>query len=287
MERDLFASLIAVARTLPEARRRPPKSTYTHLHVLAVALWAAVHDRPISWATRRTNRPAHDRARPLPSDATMSRRLRDPAVLELLERIRRVGRIADDRTLMIDGRPLAIANHSADRDATFGRGGGGLRKGYKLHAIVDSCGHCRAWRVETLNVSEQAAAKELIAELEPGGAERLLADANYDSNELYERAGERGVQMLAQRRYKKAKGVGHRKHSVRRLRALAIMRAEPGVLRGRRFIESCFGTQGNVVGGLGPLPNHVRGLDRVRRWVALKLAIDAAHRWRREHARAA
>ena len=71
--------------------------------------------------------------------------------------------------------------------------------------------------------------------------------------------------------------MGNHWHSAHRLRAIEMMKNDPGALRGRRFVESCFGTQGNVTGGLGPLPNHVRGLERVRRWVALKLAIDAAH----------
>ena len=287
MERNLFAVLMAFAWNLPEARRLPLKSTYRNFDVLAVALWAALHDRPISWATKRENWPFHDRTRPLPSDATMSRRLRDPVIIELIERVRRAMRVASDPSFMLDGRPLTVASHSADRDASFGRGVGGLRKGYKLHAIVDSSGNCRAWRVETLSVSEQAVAKELIAELEPGSAETLLADANYDSNALYEQAGDRGIQLIAQRRYSKAKGVGNHWHSEHRLRAIELMKNDPDALRGRRFIESCFGTQGNVVGGLGPLPNHVRGLERVRRWVALKLAIDAAHRHLREQRRAA
>ena len=289
MERNLFAVLMAFAWNLPEARRRPLKSTYRNFDVLAVALWAALHDRPISWATKRENWPFHDRTRPLPSDATMSRRLRDPVIIDLIERVRRAMLVAGDgeRTLMIDGRKLCIALHSADADATKICRKRVVYKGYALHAIVDASGNCRAWRVETLNVSEQAAAKILIAELEPGSADKLLADANYDSNELYELAGRRDIQMFAARRYKNAKGVGHHWHSEHRLYALKVMKRDRKALCGRRFIESCFGTQGNVVGGLGPLPNHVRGLERVRRWVALKLAIDAAHRHLREKRRAA
>jgi len=283
MERELFAALLRVLTKIPEARLRPHKATYTNANVIAVALWAALHDRPISWATQRTNWPAHDRTRDLPSSATMSRRLIRPLVEtilnEMLDALRLRGQ--GERTLMLDGRPLTIAKHSGDPDADFGRAAGGIGKGYKLHAIIDLLGNCRAKRVENLRVSEQAAARDMLEQLEPGEADTLLGDKNYDSNQLYQLAGDRGMQLLTPRRFENAEGLGHCRHSEHRLRGIKIVAKDPGVLHARRFIESCFGTQGNRIGGLGPLPNHVRREHRVRRWVNLKLVIDAAHRWRK------
>ena len=55
------------------------------------------------------------------------------------------------------------------------------------------------------------------------------------------------------------------------------------LLAERRLIEGCFGTLGNVVGGLSSLPNWVRHWDRVERWVICKFLIDAAHRRKRKH----
>lgn len=283
MERELLGLLLGVARGLEGAGRRPVRGAYRDLDVLAVLLWAALNDRPISWATRRNNWPLCLRRRDLPTSSTMSRRLRDAPVTALLEALIWALRVrgGGERSLVIDGRPLTIAKHSADPDAGFGRAAGGLGKGYKLHEIVDLLGNCRSFRVEPLDVSEQAAAREMIGGLVPGEADELLADANYDSNTLYEIAGQRGVQMIAERRYKKARGIGHQRHSGHRLVALELLTTRPGVLSRRRVVEGCFGTQGNVVGGLGPLPNFVRRLARVRLWVVAKLAIDAAHRRRR------
>lgn len=283
MERELFMSLLRTATDLAGANRRPLRAAYTNLNILTVLLWAALNDRPISWAVDRKNWPLCLRRRPLPSSATMSRRLRDPVIALLInELITRLHVDGDgQRTLIIDGRPLTIANHSVDHDAGFGRAVGGVRRGYKLHMIADLLGNCRAFVVQNLRVSEQTAACQLIVELPPGEHDQLLADANYDSNELYELAGSRGVQMLAARRYRNARSIGHRRHSVHRLRGLQIMASDPSCLDRRRVIEGMFGTQGNVIGGLGPLPNHVRRLRRVRLWVAAKLAIDAAHRRRR------
>lgn len=267
---------------LQQARQRPPKSTYTHLNVLAVMLWAALHDRPISWATQRRNWPAHDRTRPLPSNATMTRRLRQPIINDLLEQLIASMTAAGQgqRTLLIDGRPLTIARHSRDTDARYGRAAGGMGKGYKLHQIVDLQGNCRAWRVTPLNVNEKQPALQMIEQLAPNQADTLLADNNYAANKLYEAAGQRGIQLLAPRRGN-AKRIIINRQSQWRLRAIELLAKDPGLLGPRRFIETCFAVQGNTIGGLGPQPNHIRGLKRVTRWVAVKLAIDAAHRQRR------
>lgn len=287
MERELFALIVGVASELAGRHRRPPRASYTDLEIFAVLIWAALHDRPISWAVQRRHWPLCEHRRRLPTSSTMSRRLRAPSLTALIGaviprlHVRGPGR----RTLLLDGRPLPIARHSADKDAGSGRVAGGLGRGYKLHQIADLLGNCRGFRVESLRVSEQAAACELLGSLRRGEAARLLADANYDSNKLYDLAGSKGVQMLAARRYRHAAGIGHRRHSPHRLRALEMMRSDPDVLACRRRIEGVFGTQGNVVGGLGALPNHVRGLRRVRLWVASKLAIDAAHRYRRSKLR--
>lgn len=289
MERELFVLLMDTLRSIDGATRRPPKGTYTNAHVLAVLFWASVHDRPISWAVRRENWPWHDRTRPLPSSATMSRRLRDPEIQSMIFCVIVALHVAGDgqRTLALDGRGLRVASHSADPEAEWGRAAGGLCKGYRLHEIVDLCGNCRAFRVTSMRVGEQTVARELIAGLEVGEADELLADANYDASVLYDLAAGRGVRLIADRRRKNAKGLGHRRHSPHRLAAIELQQREPGVLDRRRMIESCFGTRGNITGGLGPLPNHVRRLGRVQLWVGAKLAIDAAHRHRRHLARAA
>lgn len=84
MERELFTWLMQALSTHPRSRHRPAKATYAHHHVLAVWLWAVLHDRPVSWAVQRRHWPWHDRVRPLPSGATVSRRLRDPEVVALI-----------------------------------------------------------------------------------------------------------------------------------------------------------------------------------------------------------
>jgi len=56
--------------------------------IVKVWMGAVIHDRPVSWACRRSNWPPYERWN-RPADATMSRRLRSVEVRFLLEQIER------------------------------------------------------------------------------------------------------------------------------------------------------------------------------------------------------
>lgn len=282
MERKIFRFLLDHFDRHVARGARPAKARFSHRQVVAVWLWAVLHDRPVSWAVQAAHWPAHDRCRPLPSNATMSRRLRDPALLQALEGW--LQRVADAqardpaRTLIVDGKALTVAEHTADRDARKGRAQGRFGTGYKLHAIVDSLGVLRAFRVTPLNAGEATVAREMVDAMPVQTPRRMLADAVFDSNKLYEAAGRRGVQLLAKRRYPHAQALGRHRHSVWRLRAIEMMHRTPTLLNGRDRIETFFSTLGGFAGGLGPLPQHVRRLHRVHRWVLGKLLIYTAYR---------
>jgi hypothetical protein len=64
--------------------------------------------------------------------------------------------------LMLDGKPLVVARHSSDRQATIGRGSGGLARGYKIHAIYAGKSRPAAHRVAPMNVDEQVMAKDML-----------------------------------------------------------------------------------------------------------------------------
>src|SRR6185436_11777773 len=94
----------------------------------------------------------------------------------------------------------------------------------------------------------------------------LLADANYDSNSLYETVANRGGRLLAPRR-KPGRGLGKRSHHAHRLEAIAQLENVPGAMEqhkaDRNRIEQAFAHLTNVSFGLAPLPNFVRGQARV------------------------
>src|SRR5437660_1367460 len=75
--------------------------------------------------------------------------------------------------------------------------------------------------------AEQEAARHLIEHL-PAHTRYVLADNNYDRNELYEQAGfDQHVQWMAVPR-RSAKGLGHQQHSDWRLAAQPWLRGEDG-----------------------------------------------------------
>lgn len=287
MERELWPPLYHCLRQAA----RDFHQKYVHYQpwaVAAVLLWAALHDRPVSWACD----PAHwatTRLRParLPSQPTVSRRLRRAAFdcfLNLLaDRLRGAGLPA--LAVALDGKPLLVGGCSKDPDATFGRAAGHVGRGYKLHAFWAGRPLPEAWAVTPLGEHEARVADRLFAQLTGGGY--VLADANYDASYLFDTAAARGYQLVAAQADPNP-GQGHHYVSPHRRRCIALLRGEfgRGLLAARVGIERAFGNATAFAGGLGPLPAWVRRRHRVERWVWAKLAINAA-RIHRNHELAA
>lgn len=278
MERERWLWLYRLLMEV-SARCRDHGVTYPDRVIVAVFLWAAIWDRPVSWATRHEHWPARLRRFNLPSQSCMSRRLRSRGVTALLDAVADRLRQHDappSPIRWIDAKPLPVSRHSRDPDAAFGRGAGGLNKGYKLYAIWPEK-HLlpAAWDVRAINADEPTVGRELLQTL--NGPGWLLGDSAYDNNRLYHAAGERGHQLLAHRRYRHARGVGHHRHSPYRLRAIALLE-QPRyrlLLDRRRGIETCFGNLTGFGGGLTSLPPWTRRLHRVKLWVHAKLLINA------------
>ena len=73
MERELWNSLYGIVRLLDKSWGRWKYSTSD---ILGVYLWGVVHDRPMSWAADARNWPENLLPEALPSQASMSRRMR-------------------------------------------------------------------------------------------------------------------------------------------------------------------------------------------------------------------
>jgi hypothetical protein len=283
MERELW---LALYRFVKQSSLRGKGWLYTTADILVVYFWAVLHDRPMCWATDKCNWPQELCPRRLPSQSQLSRRMRGSDVIELMIEIenRFVAHVGADQRLVriIDGKPLEISNVSKDRQSGYGRGAGGMHRGYKLHAVWADGPVPSAWALAPMNVSEKTMARLLIPTLPGGGY--LLADTEYDANPLFDIAHKSGFQVVAPKRQKN-KGVGHRRQSPNRLRSIEMMQTTFGKdlfqLRGK--IERNFGGLVSFGGGLTCLPAWVRTLHRVRNWVHGKLLINAL-RWFRTHA---
>jgi hypothetical protein len=281
MERELWPPLYRLIREV--ARDFSQKYvSYQPWVLVAVIAWAALHDRPRSWACQRrhwsttTLRPGR-----LPSPSVLSRRADGVAVGLFWRALEARLRGRGDPALLafVDGKPLLVGGCSKDPDARFGRAAGHVGRGYKLHAVWSTRPLPEAWEVTPLNADEKAAARGLVGQLGHGGY--LVADGNYDASPLYDAAAACGYQLVAPCRKAKTPGCGKHYQSPHRLRSLALLGAPFGAPFGRALyqaraaIERSFGHASAFAGGLGPLPAWVRRLARVRTWVWAKLVINA------------
>jgi len=274
MERERWERIYQLLRA---ADTHDFRGVYQAAAVLAVFFWAVIHDRPVSWACDRAN---WDRVPfRLPSQPTMSRRLRQADVLVLLTAVEKAPEVtgSPEPTCVkcIDGKPLAIGGCSHDRDARWGHGAGGIVRGYKFFAIWGRGALPITWRIAAMNVSEESMATKLIPQLSGGGG-YLLGDSIYDVNRLYDLALANGHQLVAPKK-RAGTGLGHRRHSPARLRCLELLQTPFGEqLYGLRTqIERNFGNLTNFGSGLSPLPAWVRRPHRVQLWVRAKLVVSA------------
>jgi len=283
MERELWRLIRESLRRLP--RRRLRNAVYTDAEVLAVLLWAALHQRPVSWGTRRSSWPPQAWRRRLPDQSTMSRRLRDPAVpglmRELAARIQR--RLPPGRVMLTDGKAFMLEDRTGDRDAANGRGSGRMARGYKLHVIVDDRHRLYAWAILPLNHAEQPQTRALLGQMRGErrpGRRLLLGDAGYNSNPLFAAARDAGLRLIAPR-CKPGTGTGWRRHDRDRLSSMRLTEERGGwmwpKLHGLRTgVERYFsGLSSGVVSG-GHLPSWARRIHRVRYWIDAKVIINAA-----------
>ena len=281
MEHQLWKAIVAILEIVDKSRAKREKD-YTDRRIVAVYYWSVLWDRPVSWALKRSNWPIALRRHPLPSDSTMSRRLRSKGVRQLLRELEvRVIRKSQSGTLvwLIDGKSLPIGGASKDRQAGYGRAANCKAKGYKLHALVGADKSLPEWRLAPMNVDERKMAERMLQQADIAGY--VVADANYDSNKLHATCEERGnLQLVTPRRYGSNRGLGHIKQTIGRLRSKDILEnPDPkfgkALLAQRTDIERYFGNLTNWGGGLSPLPSWVRGYRRAHRWVQAKLIINS------------
>lgn len=279
MERELWTLLYSLAQRLD---KRAFSGLFSTTEIAGVYFWAVVHDRPVCWAVAEKNWPAELRPVSLPSQSTMSRRLRQAAVARLLtdveDHLTAVACVAAYRIRVIDAKALPIGGCGHDPDARRGRGG---QQGYKLHAVWGAGPLPAAWALAPMNLNDKTVARDLIPTLPGEGY--LLADSQYDGNEMYDLAADAGYQLVV-RKTKPTSGVGHHRNSPGRLRSIELLRTPFGeqLYRRRRSIEHNFGSLTCFGGGLAPLPAWVRRFPRVVMWVRTKLLLNAVRILRKQ-----
>jgi len=279
--REVYQAIRRIDKSLPRSNRRPE---FSDVLIVAMYLWSAAHDRPQGWACRRDSYGSMFRPRVLPSQSRLSRRVRSARCMALLEGVYRALARTDCPTpvAILDGRPFPVAPCTKDRDARAGRISGGFARGYRLHQIVSEDQRVLCWSVTAMNVSEEREARTLIPATTLGGL--LLADAAYDSSDLYDLAEAQGSLLVAGIRAHRCRSALRAQHSSpARIRGVKAWNHGVAryIYRDRTNIERAFAQQSSYGGGLGPLPAWVRSLPRVRRWIGAKLILHHARLLRR------
>lgn len=251
--------------------------------IVLVFLLAAWNDRPVCWACRPGSWAGYRRPKHLPSQPTMSRRLRSPKVQELLDKaevaLRAIQQL-NRRIRVVDGRCFPINPYSKDRDARWGYAIRGFAFGYKLHAVWGGGLVPIAWELRSLNASEPRVAGERLLPRIPRatGKMYLVGDCAYDTNPMHAATAERGYQLLAPPK-RPGRAVGHRPHHPARLIGLAQLQTPYGrrLYKCRGMIERFFGNWATRDIGLDSLPAHVRSLRRVKQFVQAKIILNGFH----------
>lgn len=282
MELERWAELSAAMSAVAAGFGRHKRDRHSTALVVRVHTWAALHDRPVCWACDARNWTPRTRPAALPDQSTMSRRVRRADFEEFQRRVgvRMNGGPEASLVKRVDGKPLELPNHTADRDATWSRGVSRTSVGYKLHAVWSQNPMPDAFAVTTLNVCEKRMAARMVRRLR--GCGYLLGDAHYDASWLFDYCHHYSHQLLCPRA-KPGTGLGHHYVSPHRRRAIEMLESPgavnpfgPALYARRTDVEREFSGLACTGGGLSTLPPWVRRIWRVRAWVTAKLLINAA-----------
>jgi len=293
MEGQLFTQLYDVLVTLGKHQLGKKGQSYAPLVIVAVYLWSVLHDRPAGWACHRANWQNLCPWPKLPSESTLSRRLKTIPVQQLQEQLLAHfnDQLPSGLLKRLDSRSLPVSWVSKDPEAKTGYGAGQLIHGYKLHELKShASGHLESWSLTPMNTHDSLAAMALIPHVQGYGY--IGADNAYDVNRLYDLAGQYDHQLIAPPK-RRARNMGHRRHSPYRLRAGRLLEYSMTgsgewyswgrqMLQARKLQETAFAHEvTNPCGSLGPLPFYVRRPHRVARYVITKLTIDRLYQIQR------
>jgi IS5 family transposase len=291
MDREIWNRICAAVRSadrrVGRTGRRP---TFSDQQIVKMLIWVGAHDRPLCWGCDRRHYNRLYRPTRLPSISQFCRRVKTGRVQAMLAAVNAYLTRSEQptRRAFLDGKAMILSDYTHDADARTGRASTGFAKGYKLHALATQDGRIPAFAVTPLNVGEPTTARTLTEAIEPHTL--VLADANYDSCALYQAVADRGARLLTPLKGRSRQARGLRRMPLARRRAIGRWDRHPHwcvrILHRRDAIDRVFGAMVSFGGGLHGLPPWVRGLDRVTRWITVKVVVYHARLQHRHRASA-
>src|SRR6266851_4837635 len=222
MEGELWSEVYRMVEQ--ESNKRPicKRVQFTDGRILEIFFWAAIHDRPTTWALRAKNWPQQERDRDLPCDSTMSERLRTLSVRLLIQAILDRLHASNDPALVriLDSKPLPVGCYSKDHDAHWGWAAKAKARGYKMFCAWGDGIVPDAWTLGPMNAGDAEAGVKLVPQLTQ--VAYVLGDSGHDSNSLHATCDRCGCQLVAPRK-KPQTNLGHRGHDPGRLRSIQML----------------------------------------------------------------
>ena len=288
MDREIWKRICAAVRSADRRiRRSGRRPTFSDQQIVKMLIWVGAHDRPLSWGCDRRHYSTVYRPTRLPSISQFCRRVKTPRIQAMLQGVHARLTRSDQPTrwAFLDGKAMILSDYTHDADARTGRAPTGFAKGYKLHALATQDGRIPAFTVTPLNVGEPNTARTLTHAIEPHTL--VLADSNYDSCALYQAVADRRAQLLTPLKGRSRQPRRLRQMPAGRRWAIGRWDRHPDwctrILHRRDAIERIFGALVSFGGGLHGLPPWVRGLDRVTRWITVKVIVYHARLQHRRH----
>lgn len=292
----LYRQIRRVGKSLRVRARKGRPRVYATEEILAVWTFAALMDWPISVTQRRLVQGAAGWwlrrhwcwAGKVPSVATLTRRAQSPdfrqALRALLRRVRGWLRRRPHSRVVMDSTFLLTGSYSRDPESRWTCHGGKWFRGYALHAICDRSGALWAWHVTSANVQEMKVARRLVRQVAAGGSSGIrwvVADSGYDSEPLHRLVRRRlGAQLVAPLNLRGAKSDGWRARQPGRDASDRLLATPQGAaLAAERSAVERWNSWFKGNSRVSMLPYHVRRLQRVRRWIDLKLAVFFVHQY--------
>jgi hypothetical protein len=275
--RQVYHELFHVGK--PEV---PTRCNFSDATILFIYFLAVASGRSVYWAHHRRNWPLWARHLPRPSYSQIMRRLKTGSIQAGLDELnaRFRDRLPRTKRKFIDGKPLTVGVFSKDPDAKWGKlSNERWACGYKIHVLADFSGAFDAFAVTPLNVGEAPVARHLVHSVDLDQV-TVRGDASYDSNALYAAVALQGGRLIAPRK-RPGRGIGHHRQHPDRLRAIDQLEGLAGAAashrRQRVRVEQTLAHLTNLPFGLSPLPNCVRRLVRVERWIKAKITLYHLH----------
>lgn len=280
MDDELFNLIYRIVINLSPQRRKHVQ--YADSLIILIYFWSVIRNKPVGWACHKRNAP-HQLGGYLilPSQATISRRVKQDCIQQLLDQIEQEAKniisVALIGCWLIDAKPFVINPYTKDKQAKRGWAYDGYSKGYKFYAVCDLDQNVIAWQVHPMNASEQTVAKSLIRLIDRPGY--LIGDSAYDTNDLHVLTADQNLQLLAPRKTPGG-NIGVRARYPNRLHAIDMLETHtnvfgPTMYSLRTTIERMFSRMTSQKIGLDHLPGWVRTLPRVRRFIQAKMILYA------------